>query len=176
MKRGAGWRSSDAADAIRGRAQVSTGRRRAPGSSLIRSRESCIKRLLMSPSGPLPVSPERAADPIRVMIAKVVARCLRDAGMDVVYTGLHRTPEEVVSAAVQEDVDVLGVSLLSGAHMTLVPKVLELMRRAGADDVRLVVGGVVPDEDVPELRALGVSDVILQDTPPDEIVARVRAL
>src|SRR5207249_4808930 len=89
------------------------------GRSLIRSRESCIKRLLMSPSGPLPVSPERAADPIRVMIAKVgldghdrgakvVARCLRDAGMDVVYTGLHRTPEEVVSAAVQEDVDVLG--------------------------------------------------------------------
>ena len=125
--------------------------------------------------------------PLRVLIAqvgldghdrgaKVVARCLRDAGMEVVYTGLHRTPEEVVAAAVQEDVDVLGVSLLSGAHMTLVPKGLELMRRAGADDVCLVVGGVVPDEDIPELRALGVSDVILQDTPPDEIVARVRAL
>jgi methylmalonyl-CoA mutase C-terminal domain/subunit len=125
--------------------------------------------------------------PLRVLIAKVgldghdrgakvVARCLRDAGMEVVYTGLHRTPEEVVAAAVQEDVDVLGVSLLSGAHMTLVPKVLELMHRAGAHDVRLVVGGVVPDEDVAELRALGVSDVILQDTPPDEIVARVRAL
>ena len=96
--------------------------------------------------------------------------------MEVVYTGLHRTPEEVVAAAVQEDVDILGVSLLSGAHMTLVPKVLELMRRAGADDVRLVVGGVVPDEDVPELRKLGVGDVILQDTPPDEVVARVRAL
>jgi len=125
--------------------------------------------------------------PLRVLIAKVgldghdrgakvVARCLRDAGMEVVYTGLHRTPEEVVAAAVQEDVDVLGVSLLSGAHMTLVPKVLELMHRAGAHDVRLVVCGVVPDEDVAELRALGVSDVILQDTPPDEIVARVRAL
>jgi len=125
--------------------------------------------------------------PIRVLIAKVgldghdrgakvVARCLRDAGMEVVYTGLHRTPEEVVAAAVQEDVDILGVSLLSGAHMTLVPRVLELMRRAGADDVRLVVGGVVPDEDVPELRKLGVGDVILQDTPPDEVVARVRAL
>jgi methylmalonyl-CoA mutase cobalamin-binding domain/chain len=125
--------------------------------------------------------------PIRVLIAKVgldghdrgakvVARCLRDAGMEVVYTGLHRTPEEVVATAVQEDVDVLGVSLLSGAHMTLVPRVIELMRRAGADDVRLVVGGVVPDEDVPALRALGVSDVILQDTPPEEIVARVRAL
>src|SRR5213592_1858385 len=179
-------RPSDAADAIRGRAQVSTGRRRAPGSSLIRSRESCIKRLLMSPSGSLPVSPERAADPIRVMIAKVgldghdrgakvVARCLRDAGMDVVYTGLHRTPEEVVSAAVQEDVDVLGVSLLSGAHMTLIPRVVELMRAADAGDMLLVVGGVIPDEDVPALCALGAADVILQDTPPEVVARRVRA-
>ena len=108
--------------------------------------------------------------------AKVVARCLRDAGMEVIYTGLHRTPEEVVAAAVQEDVDVLGVSLLSGAHMTLVPRIVELMRQARADDVRIVVGGVVPDEDVPALRAMGVADVILQDTPPDEIVARVRGL
>jgi len=139
---------------------------------------------------PAPSAPPHAlmtARPLRVLIAKVgldghdrgakvVARCLRDAGMEVVYTGLHRTPEEVVATAVQEDVDVLGVSLLSGAHMTLVPRVIELMQRAGADDIRLVVGGVVPDEDVPELRALGVSDVILQDTPPEEIVARVRAL
>src|SRR5437773_10182055 len=110
MKRGAGWRSSDAADAIRGRAQVSTGRRCAPGSSLIRCRESCIKRLLMSPSGPLPVSPERAADPLRVMIAKVglaghdrgaqvAVRCLRAAGVDVVYPGLQRPPAAVVIAA-----------------------------------------------------------------------------
>ena len=125
--------------------------------------------------------------PIRVLIAKVgldghdrgakvVARCLRDAGMEVIYTGLHRTPEEVVAAAVQEDVDVLGISLLSGAHMTLVPRIVELMRRARADDVRLVVGGVVPDEDLPALRALGVAEVILQDTPPDEIVARIRAV
>jgi len=125
--------------------------------------------------------------PIRVLIAKVgldghdrgakvVARCLRDAGMEVIYTGLHRTPEEVVAAAVQEDVDVLGISLLSGAHMTLVPKIIELMRAARADDVRLVVGGVVPDEDVPALRGMGVADVILQDTPPDEVVARVREL
>jgi methylmalonyl-CoA mutase C-terminal domain/subunit len=108
--------------------------------------------------------------------AKVVARCLRDAGMEVVYTGLHRTPEEVVAAAVQEDVDVLGISLLSGAHMTLVPKVIALLRQAHADDVRLVVGGVVPDEDVAVLRDMGVADVILQDTPPEEIVARVRGL
>ncbi len=96
--------------------------------------------------------------------------------MEVIYTGLHRTPEEVVAAAVQEDVDVLGISLLSGAHMTLVPKIIELMRAARADDVRLVVGGVVPDEDVPALRGMGVADVILQDTPPDEVVARVRGL
>ncbi len=108
--------------------------------------------------------------------AKIVARCLRDAGMDVVYTGLHRTPEEVVTAAVQEDVDVLGISLLSGAHMTLIPRVVELMRRAGAGDMLLVVGGVIPDEDVPALRALGAADVLLQDTPPDAIVARVREL
>ena len=108
--------------------------------------------------------------------AKVVARCLRDAGMDVVYTGLHRTPEEVVTAAVQEDVDVLGISLLSGAHMTLIPRVVELMRVAGVGDMLLVVGGVIPDEDVPALRALGAADVLLQDTPPDAIVARVRGL
>jgi methylmalonyl-CoA mutase C-terminal domain/subunit len=124
--------------------------------------------------------------PIRVLIAKVgldghdrgakvVARCLRDAGMEVVYTGLHRTPEEVVSAAVQEDVDVLGISILSGAHMTVFPRVVELMRAAGAGDIVLVGGGVVPDEDVAPLRALGVADFILQDTPPDAIVARVRA-
>ncbi|HKB26429.1 MAG TPA: cobalamin B12-binding domain-containing protein [Methylomirabilota bacterium] len=108
--------------------------------------------------------------------AKVVARCLRDAGMDVVYTGLHRTPEEVVAAAVQEDVDVLGISLLSGAHMTLIPRVVELMRAAGAGDMLLVVGGVIPDEDVPALRALGAADVLLQDTPPDVIAARLREL
>ncbi len=125
--------------------------------------------------------------PIRVLIAKVgldghdrgakvVARCLRDAGMDVVYTGLHRTPDEVVTAAVQEDVDVLGISLLSGAHMTLVPRVVELLRAADAGDMLLVVGGVVPDEDVPALRAMGVADVLLQDTPPEAIARRVREL
>ncbi len=108
--------------------------------------------------------------------AKIVARCLRDAGMDVIYTGLHRTPEEVVAAAAQEDVDVLGVSLLSGAHMTLVPRIVGLLRAAQAEDVILVVGGVIPDEDVPALHALGVADVVLQDTPPDEIVRRVREL
>ena len=125
--------------------------------------------------------------PIRVLIAKVgldghdrgakiVARCLRDAGMDVIYTGLHRTPEEVVAAAAQEDVDVLGVSLLSGAHMTLIPRIVELMREARADDILLVAGGVIPDEDVSALRRLGVADVLLQDSPPDVIVNRIREL
>jgi methylmalonyl-CoA mutase cobalamin-binding domain/chain len=108
--------------------------------------------------------------------AKVVARALRDGGMDVIYTGLHRSPEEVVAAAVQEDVDVLGISILSGAHMTLLPRVRDLMRRAGADDMILVGGGVIPDEDVDTLKGLGVADVILQDTPPDAIVARLREL
>ena len=125
--------------------------------------------------------------PIRVLVAKVgldghdrgakvVARCLRDAGMEVVYTGLHRTPEEVVASAVQEDVDVIGISILSGAHLTLFPRVRDLMREAGADDILLVAGGVIPDEDVPVLREMGVAEVILQDTPPEAIVTRIRDL
>ena len=105
---------------------------------------------------------------------KVVARALRAAGMDVVYTGLHRTPAEVVQAAIQEDVDVLGVSLLSGAHMTIIPEILKLLRDAGADDIRVVAGGVLPDEDVAELKKLGVAEVLLQDTPPNEIVSTIR--
>ncbi len=126
-------------------------------------------------------------DVIRVLIAKIgldghdrgvkiVARCLRDAGMDVVYTGLHRTPEEVVTAAVQEDVDVLGVSLLSGAHMTIFPRVLELLKEADGEDILLLGGGVMPDDDVVELKRLGVAEILLQDTPPDAIVATVRHL
>ena len=106
----------------------------------------------------------------------MVARVLRDAGMEVVYTGLHRTPEQIVSAAVQEDVDVIGISILSGAHMTLVPKVVDLLRKQGAGDIAVVVGGVIPDEDIPELRKLGVADVFPQDTAPDVIVNRVRDL
>lgn len=119
--------------------------------------------------------------PIRVLVAKigldghdrgakVVARALRDAGMEVIYTGLHRTPEEVVTAALQEDVDVLGVSCLSGAHMTLVPRVLDLMKLAGADDIPVVVGGVFPDDDVPLMKQLGAADVVGQDSPPSEVV------
>ena len=123
--------------------------------------------------------------PIRVLIAKVgldghdrgvkiVARCLRDAGMDVIYTGLHRTPEQVVLAAVQEDVDILGVSILSGAHMTIFPKVLGLLEEQQATDIMVVAGGVMPDEDVEALRELGVKEILLQDTPPDSIVQSMR--
>ncbi len=124
---------------------------------------------------------------IRVIIAKVgldghdrgvkiVARALRDGGMDVIYTGLHRTPEEVVDAAVQEDVDVLGVSILSGAHMTIFPKILKLLAERGADDIIVVGGGVMPDEDAAALKAMGVATILLQDTPPDLIVTTVREL
>jgi methylmalonyl-CoA mutase cobalamin-binding domain/chain len=122
---------------------------------------------------------------VRVLVAKVgldghdrgvkiVARALRDGGMDVIYTGLHRTPEEIVASALQEDVDVVGISLLSGAHLTLVPRIVESLRAAGGGDIAVVVGGVIPDEDVEPLRALGVADVVLQDTPPHEVVRRVR--
>ena len=107
---------------------------------------------------------------------KVVARILRDAGMEVVYTGLHRTPEQIVNAAVQEDVDVVGISLLSGAHLTLMPRILDLLRAAGAGDIAVVVGGVIPDEDVEPLRAMGVAEIFGQDAAPDLIVHRVREL
>jgi len=107
---------------------------------------------------------------------KVVARILRDAGMEVVYTGLHRTPEQIVSAAVQEDVDVVGISLLSGAHMSLIPRILALLRSSGAGDIAVVVGGVIPDEDVAPLRQMGVAEVFGQDALPDLIVRRVREL
>ena len=125
--------------------------------------------------------------PVRVLLAKVgldghdrgvkvVARTLRDAGMDVVYSGLHRTPDEVVTAAIQEDVDILGVSLLSGVQMTVFPKIFDLLRTRGVDDMIVVAGGVMPDEDVAELKKMGVKEVLLQDTPPQEIVETLRRL
>ena len=127
------------------------------------------------------------SSPIRILLAKVgldghdrgvkvVARTLRDAGMDVIYTGLHRTPEEVVHSAVQEDVDVLGISLLSGAHMTICPKVMKLLKEQGAEDTIVVVGGVVPDEDVAPLKEMGVKELLLQDTPPKQIVETLQRL
>lgn len=107
---------------------------------------------------------------------KVVARALRDAGMDVIYTGLHRTPDEVVVAAIQEDADILGVSLLSGTQMTVFPKIFARLKEEGADDMIVVAGGVMPDEDAVALKQMGVSEVLLQDTPLDKIVARLREL
>ncbi len=123
--------------------------------------------------------------PIRVLLAKVgldghdrgvkvVARALRDAGMEVVYTGLHRRPHEVIEAALQEDVDAIGVSILSGAHLTLLPRIAGLMRERGLDDVALVVGGVIPDEDLPALREAGVAEIVGQEATPDEVAAAVR--
>lgn len=107
---------------------------------------------------------------------KVVARSLRDAGMDVVYTGLHRTPEEVVDAAIQEDVDILGISLLSGAHMHIFPRVLELLKEKDAEDMIIAGGGVIPDDDVKALYDMGVHKILLQDTPPQEIIDSFRQL
>ena len=124
--------------------------------------------------------------PIRVLIAKVgldghdrgvkiVARALRDAGMEVIYTGLHRRPEEVVIAAIHEDVDAIGVSILSGAHMTVFPRIIAAMKAQGAwDEIVLIGGGVVPDEDVAELRRMGVADVLGQDTTPNQVVEAIR--
>jgi methylmalonyl-CoA mutase C-terminal domain/subunit len=96
--------------------------------------------------------------------------------MDVIYTGLHRTPEEVVEAAIQEDVDVIGVSILSGAHMTVFPRLVNLLKERDAEDILVVGGGVIPDEDLPKLKALGVSEVLLQDTPPSAIVDMIRRI
>ena len=107
---------------------------------------------------------------------KVVARTLRDAGMDVIYTGLHRSPEEVVIAAIQEDVDVIGVSLLSGVQMTVMPKILDMLNQKGAKDVIVVAGGVMPDEDVTALKEMGVHGVMLQDTAPRAIVEIIETL
>ena len=127
------------------------------------------------------------SSPIRVLLAKVgldghdrgvkvVARTLRDAGMDVIYSGLHRSPEEVVNTAIQEDVDVLGVSLLSGVQLTVFPKIFKLLQDKGADDLIVIAGGVMPDEDAEAIRGMGVRKVLLQDTPPQEIVDSIRCL
>ena len=106
--------------------------------------------------------------------AKVIARALRDAGMEVVYTGIRQTPEMIAEAALQEDVDVVGMSILSGAHMALFPKVMDLLREYGMDDVLIVAGGIIPDEDVPALNEMGIRGIFGPGTPTDEIVAFIR--
>lgn len=106
--------------------------------------------------------------------AKVIARALRDAGFEVIYTGLRQTPEQVVNAALQEDVDVVGLSVLSGAHMTLCPKIMELMKKEGLDDVLVLVGGIVPDQDIPTLKSQGVSEIFQPGASTDDIVSYIR--
>ncbi len=102
--------------------------------------------------------------------AKVIARALRDAGMEVIYTGLHQTPEQIVETVLEEDADALGISVLSGAHMTLVPRILELMRERGIEDVCVVVGGTIPNDDVDALKGLGVAEVFTPGSPTSAIV------
>jgi len=106
--------------------------------------------------------------------AKVVARALRDAGMEVIYTGLRQTPEMIAESALQEDVDAVGLSILSGAHMALVPRVLDLLRANGQENVRIFIGGIIPDEDTPRLLEMGVSGVYGPGTPTDTIVNDIR--
>jgi len=106
--------------------------------------------------------------------AKVIARALRDAGMEVIYTGIRQTPEMIAEAALQEDVDVVGMSILSGAHMTLFPRVMDLLRASGMEDVLVVAGGIIPDEDVPVLREMGIQGVFGPGTPTDDIVTFIR--
>src|SRR6188768_3340803 len=107
--------------------------------------------------------------------AKVIARALRDAGMEVIYTGLRQTPEQVMSAALQEDADVIGLSILSGAHMHICPRLMQLLHEKGMDDVLVVVGGIIPDVDIPRLRDIGVKGIFLPGTPMQEIIDFIAA-
>ena len=107
--------------------------------------------------------------------AKVIARALRDAGMEVIYTGLRQTPEQIASAALQEDADVIGLSILSGAHNHIAPRLMELLKQQGLDDVLVVIGGIIPDVDIPGLKDLGVRGIFLPGTPMQEIVEFINA-
>jgi len=106
--------------------------------------------------------------------AKVIARALRDAGMEVIYTGLRQTPEMIVEAAIQEDVDVIGLSILSGAHMTLFPRVMRLLAENGLDDVLVVAGGIIPDDDVPALKEIGIAGIFGPGTPTETVVRFIK--
>jgi len=106
--------------------------------------------------------------------AKIIARALRDAGMEVIYTGLHQTPEQIAETVIQEDADAVGLSILSGAHMTLVPRVVDLLKQQGAEDVVVTVGGTIPDDDIPELKKLGVAEVFTPGAPTQQIVDFIR--
>jgi methylmalonyl-CoA mutase C-terminal domain/subunit len=126
------------------------------------------------------------AGPIRVVVAKpgldghdrgakVVARALRDAGVEVIYTGLHQTPEQIVETAIQEDADAVGLSVLSGAHMTLFAKVIELLRERGSEDIKVFGGGIIPEADMPELEQLGVAKIFTPGATTTDIIEWVRA-
>jgi methylmalonyl-CoA mutase, C-terminal domain len=106
--------------------------------------------------------------------AKIIARALRDAGMEVIYTGLHQTPEMIVSAAIQEDVDAIGMSIMSGAHLTLFPAVMELLRAQNAVDIRVFGGGIIPDGDIPKLKSLGVTEIFTPGSSTQDIVEWIR--
>jgi methylmalonyl-CoA mutase C-terminal domain/subunit len=106
--------------------------------------------------------------------AKIIARALRDAGMEVIYTGLHQTPEQIVETVIQEDADAVGLSILSGAHMTLVPRIMELLRAQGVDDVVVTVGGTIPSDDVAELKQLGVAEVFTPGAPTQQAIDFIR--
>jgi methylmalonyl-CoA mutase, C-terminal domain len=106
--------------------------------------------------------------------AKIIARALRDAGMEVIYTGLHQTPEQIAETVIQEDADAVGLSILSGAHMTLVPKVVQLLKAQGVEDVLVTVGGTIPADDIPELKGLGVAEVFTPGAGTDDIVEFIR--
>src|SRR5919199_2013571 len=106
--------------------------------------------------------------------AKIIARALRDAGMEVIYTGLHQTPEQIVETVLQEDADAVGLSILSGAHMTLVPRIVELLREQGADEVVVTVGGTIPSDDIPELKKLGVAEVFTPGSSTQSIIDFIR--
>jgi methylmalonyl-CoA mutase C-terminal domain/subunit len=125
------------------------------------------------------------SDKIRVLVAKpgldghdrgakIIARAFRDAGFEVIYTGLRQTPEQVVNAALQEDVDVIGLSVLSGAHMTLCPRIMDLVHSEGLEDVLVVIGGIIPDEDIPKLKDQGVHEIFLPGSSTEDIVNYVR--
>ncbi len=107
--------------------------------------------------------------------AKIIARALRDAGMEVVYTGLHQTPEQIVETALQEDADAIGLSVLSGAHMTLVPKIVELLSEQDAGEILVLVGGTIPSQDIPELKGLGVAEVFTPGAPTQAIIDFITA-
>jgi methylmalonyl-CoA mutase C-terminal domain/subunit len=152
-------------------------------------KDKCMHRPQAAPRRPAPYDLRAMAETsqrkIRVVVAKpgldghdrgakIIARALRDAGMEVIYTGLHQTPEQIVETALQEDADAVGLSILSGAHMTLVPRVLELLAEQDAGDIIVVLGGTIPAQDVPELKQLGVAEVFTPGAPTQAIVDFIR--